>query len=367
MKIGDKVRFLSDVGGGTVNRFGKGNIVYVEDSDGFEIPMPLAECVVIDTDDYNIAKVDTIGRKEPKNVNKNVAAPKKPSYQDDGEEDKPITFKPKPEERKNGDKLTVLIAFVPVNIKEISSTRFEAYIVNDCNYYVNYSFMSGENSTWNLRSTGVVEPNTKVFLEEFGHEDLNSLERIAVQMFAYKEDKPFMMKPAVSVDLRIDTTKFYKLHTFKDSLFFDESALEYYVVKDDVVTRPLVVSADELKKAMYEKADADRPVRQPARSDKKTERDAIIEVDLHAAEILDSTAGLSAGDIKEYQLGIFRKTMDEHIKEKGRRIVFIHGKGEGILRNAIISELKHKYKSCIYQDASFQQYGFGATMVIIRN
>ena len=189
----------------------------------------------------------------------------------------------------------------------------------------------------------------------------------ALKFIDENQDKPFMMKPAVSVDLRIDTTKFYKLHTFKDSLFFDESALEYYVVKDDVVTRPLVVSADELKKAMYEKADADRPVHQPARSDKKTERDAIIEVDLHAAEILDSTAGLSAGDIKEYQLGIFRKTMDEHIKEKGRRIVFIHGKGEGILRNAIISELKHKYKSCIYQDASFQQYGFGATMVIIRN
>ncbi len=365
MKIGDRVRFLSDVGGGIVSKFGKGNIVYVEDADGFEIPMPLAECVVIETDDYNIAKVDTIGRKEDKKASKNAASPQKHTYSEEPEE-KPITFKPKPEERKDGDKLTVLIAFVPVNIKEISSTRFEAYIVNDCNYYVNYSFMAAENATWSLRSTGVIEPNTKVFLEEFGHQDLNELERIAVQMFAYKEGKPFMMKPAISVDIRVDTTKFYKLHTFKDSLFFDEPALEYYVVKDDVATRPLVVNADELKKAMYEKANADRPHKQPARSDKKAERDAIIEVDLHAAEILDSTAGMSAGDIKEYQMNVFRKTMEEHIKEKGRRIVFIHGKGEGILRSAIISELKHKYKSCTYQDASFQQYGFGATMVVIR-
>ena len=64
MKIGDKVRFLSDVGGGIVRKFEKGNVVLVEDEDGFEIPALISECVVIDTDDYNIAKVDTIGRKK---------------------------------------------------------------------------------------------------------------------------------------------------------------------------------------------------------------------------------------------------------------------------------------------------------------
>ena len=74
---------------------------------------------------------------------------------------------------------------------------------------------------------------------------------------------------------------------------------------------------------------------------------------------------MSAADIKEYQLGVFRKILAAHIKHKGQRIVFIHGKGEGVLRNAMIQELKHKYKNCSFQDASFQQYGFGATMVIV--
>ena len=63
---------------------------------------------------------------------------------------------------------------------------------------------------------------------------------------------------------------------------------------------------------------------------------------------------------------VFNKTMQEHIDEKGKRIVFIHGKGDGVLRKAIIDELKYRYKTCDYQDASFQQYGFGATMVTIR-
>ncbi len=54
MKIGDKVRFLSEVGGGVVTGFQGKDMVLVEDADGFDIPMPIKECVVIDTDDYNM-------------------------------------------------------------------------------------------------------------------------------------------------------------------------------------------------------------------------------------------------------------------------------------------------------------------------
>ena len=59
MKIGDKVRFLSEVGGGVVTRFQGKDMVLVRDEDGFDIPMPVRECVAVDTDDYNIAKVNT--------------------------------------------------------------------------------------------------------------------------------------------------------------------------------------------------------------------------------------------------------------------------------------------------------------------
>jgi hypothetical protein len=41
MKIGDKVRFLSEVGGGKVVGFQGKDIALVEDADGFEIPMQI--------------------------------------------------------------------------------------------------------------------------------------------------------------------------------------------------------------------------------------------------------------------------------------------------------------------------------------
>ena len=56
MKIGDKVRFLNEIGGGIVKGFRGKDIVLVEDADGFDIPMPMRECVVIDTDDYNMTR-----------------------------------------------------------------------------------------------------------------------------------------------------------------------------------------------------------------------------------------------------------------------------------------------------------------------
>ena len=99
---------------------------------------------------------------------------------------------------------------------------------------------------------------------------------------------------------------------------------------------------------------------------RKKAKDDIVVVDLHAAELLETTAGMSSGDILNYQLDVFRKTLEKHRMEKGIRIVFIHGKGEGVLRSAIVKELRYKYKNCPFQDASFREYGYGATQVTIK-
>ncbi len=64
MKVGDKVRFLNEVGGGIVAGFQGKNTVLVEDEDGFEIPMLITECVVIDTNDYNIPVKATDNRQQ---------------------------------------------------------------------------------------------------------------------------------------------------------------------------------------------------------------------------------------------------------------------------------------------------------------
>lgn len=352
MKIGDKVRFLNEIGGGIISGFQDKNIVLVEDEDGFQIPMRVNDVVVVDTDDYNI---------------KPFALTTTPKHTDEDYDpaDRPITFKAEPEERQGGDVLSVYLAFVPIDSKELTKTRFEAYIVNDSNYYITYTYLSAESAGWRLRSTGEVEPNTKLFVEEFGHEDLNEFERVSVQILAYKRKKTFIIKPAVDVQLRVDTVKFYKLHTFQVNDFFEELALIYPIIENDKPLHPLVVDAKKLKQEMARKVSDDkRQVHQPAR--KKRSKDEPVVVDLHANELLETTTGLSAADILNHQLDVFRKTMDEYKNNIGTKLIFIHGKGEGVLRHAIIHELNYRYKKCQYQDASFQEYGYGATQVTIK-
>lgn len=352
IKVGDKVRFLSEVGGGIVTGFVNNDKVKVEDEDGFEVPVLIRECVVIETDDYNL-------KRKPADTSKSGSKEAKPEAKVTAPQ---ITSRPV--ETREGEALNVLLAYVPVDSKAISTTPFEAYLVNDSNYYIYYNYLNAEGKAWNSRSHGLIEPNTKLFLEEFTKDSLNELEHVAVQLIAFKDSKTFTLKPAVSVELRIDTVKFYKLHTFRESVFFEDPSLVYDIVKDNQPAKQMYVSAQEIEEALLAKKNVDRPAATPIV--KKVIKNEVIEIDLHINELLDDTSNMSHKEILDYQLGKFREILEENKNKKGQKIVFIHGKGDGVLRKALLEELRYKYKTYQSQDASFKEYGFGATMVTIK-
>ena len=380
MKKDDKVRFLSEVGGGKVAGFKGTNIVLVEDEDGFEIPMPINEVVVVEQDDYAMGKMisakmdakkaaEERASTELKNDSRSI---KSILNQHDVEvdmnvdeydaADREITFQAPARERDGGNKLSAYLAFVPVDIKEITNTRFETYFVNDSNYFIQYTYLVAEGNAWTLKGCGEVEPNTKLFIEEFGRDVLNEMGHIAIQMVAYKKDKPFLLKPATDVQFRLDPVKFYKLHLFEENDFFETPALLFTIVENDEVARPLVIDSKRLKEQMYK----DEKIVANESKKKQKKDDGTVVIDLHADEVLETTAGMNSADILHYQMDVFKKTMAEYKNKKGQKIIFIHGKGEGVLRQAIVHELNYRYKSCSYQDASFQEYGYGATQVTIK-
>ena len=312
IKVGDKVRFLNSTGGGVVRSFKGKDQVLVEDEDGFEVPVLIRECVVVGDSEMQVHS----SRRSPL-----------PSV--------------------------------------IQGNGYETYFINDSNYYLFFNYMNRQNNSWISRYNGIVEPNTQIFLEEFGKEELNDLERICVQLIAFKKDKPYSLKNAISVELHLDTVKFYKQHCFMENDFFDEDAMVYPIVRQDIPEKELLISAAELQQAMQQKVHEDRRVPQTIVKKKVTDS-SILEVDLHITELLDNTNGLSNADMLDYQLEKFHEVLAKYAANKGQKIVFIHGKGDGVLRKAIEKELKTKYKQYYYQDASFREYGFGATMVTIK-
>lgn len=347
LKIGDKVRFLNSTGGGIVKRFINKDLVAVEEEDGFETPVLARECVVVEAVAGQTKQTSPSLIFNKQEANKTVVE----------------TPAPRVIETREGDKMNVFLAFLPLDPKSLQSTDYETFIVNDSNYFLQLNYLNKQGNDWKLRYTGTIEPNQKVFLEEFSKAELNDLERICIQFMAYKQGKSFALKNPVSVEHKLDTVKFYKLHSFRENEYFEENALLYSIVKNDIPERQIQVSAEDLEFAMKEKAHADRPRTQTI---VKKESNPILEIDLHINNLLDNTAGLSNADILQYQMDKFREVMNENLNFKGKKIVFIHGKGEGVLRKTLLDELRIKYKSCVFQDASFREYGFGATMVTIK-
>lgn len=394
MKIGDKVRFLSEVGGGVIAGFQGKDIVLVEDEDGFQIPTPVNQVVVDGGEDYSTPKnmpVKQSGMKEVLEEGRSVKSLLSVDTEDliqDVEEDiadKEISFRMKPEERKGGNKLSAYLACVPEDIKAITTTRFDTYLVNDSNYYLRFVYMVAEGNSWQVKAEGEVEPNMKCWIETFGRENLNSMEHVAMQLLAYKRDISFVKKPALDVELRIDGVKFYKLHTFRENDFFEVPALLYTLVEQDIPARPLVIDAKRMKEEMYKRELPNSTVqslgtlenayvrryddgrKQGMSVVNRRKGDEGVEViDLHADALLDTTVGMDAAAIREHQLSKFREVLAANAKHKGHRIVFIHGKGNGVLRQLIVHELQYRYKNYSYQDASFQEYGYGATQVTIK-
>jgi dsDNA-specific endonuclease/ATPase MutS2 len=88
------------------------------------------------------------------------------------------------------------------------------------------------------------------------------------------------------------------------------------------------------------------------------------EVDLHIGELIEETNGLSNFEMLNIQLERFEKELDEAIEKNMKKIVFIHGVGNGRLKQEITAILK-TIKGITFHDASYKEYGYGATQVNI--
>lgn len=362
VKIGDTVRFLSSTGGGRVVKI-DGQVAHVEEDDGFVTPVLVKELVVVAPAGDEKARRDIFGGTGQQRQADEAEARSKfvPTAVPEAPKPEPVVETP------GGDRLNVVLAYEAVELKHLSTTSFEAYLVNDSNYYLYFTYLSraDDEEGWTTRYAGLVEPNMQIFIEELTREQVGRLDRVAFQYVAFKRDRQFTLKAPVAVESRLDTTKFFKLHCFRENVYFDRPVITVEIVKDDIPQRTKLFNSVGLEEAMRSKVRADRrPVLK--RQAPTPKADAPLVVDLHIGELLDTTAGMSTADILNYQIDTFRRVMDENLRNRGRKIVFIHGKGEGILRQAIMKELNHRYKSTDVQNASFREYGYGATQVTIR-
>jgi len=349
IKAGDKVKFLNAVGGGVVKSVINKTMVSVEDYDGFEVPTLISELVVLDdANSMNAEKRQAKIRSNEKKSEKKEEAPVKKELP-----------KAEPKYVSGKDAPDFYMAFVPQDSNNPVDGELKVYMVNDSNNFVLYNYSHLKDKLYKSVESGKMNPNSKRYLESFSRFDLNELPDFQFQLVFFMEESSKLEAPLVKC-LRLNPVKFYRMNSYSKTRFFVQNAMIFPLLGPDMEAEMAKLTDTDLTQITLDKEE-------PKVEVKRTISPDLVEIDLHIHELLEDTRGLSNHEMLEVQLGRFRNELETAIANGTRKIVFIHGIGNGTLKQELRKELSTKYKKYYFQDASFKEYGFGATMVILKN
>lgn len=410
IKVGDTIRYLNASGGGVVKRIERG-VAWVEGPDGFELPTPIHECVVVDSRDTFVPayKPPVVKRQEPTaqqpKSSAPVATPATPEPVESAEQDlsfvAPLSKGPW-FDRSGGEQLQVHVAYLPVSYEHFGQSPYETYLINESNYHLLFTYSTTTTAGgYKLRSAGVLEPDMRVLVEEFDASEINDHAVSHFQFIAYKPERTYRSMPPVERQVRMDVVKLVKRHAFRENPFFDEDALVIPVLEayDGTQQAPAeeptpapnrsgalpqraiertaqaTVAQKGTQKASQKptkKASAkpqseskrpDTPVA-PQAAPAATEQ-TIEKVGLEAERILPNTTGMTPHEVLLYQLKNFRRELDKRLDRRGSKVVFIHGAGQGVLHQLIINRIEQDYPMVQYRDVTFDGFPMGAIEVTI--
>ncbi len=344
IRIGDKVKFLNDVGGGTVTGFVNKTTVNVMGEDDFIIPYPISQLV-------NMSENERIERNE---------IPQSQPEIEIKQEIQPVYRKEKLVKLPGKDSPDFYFCLVPDDGKNPLSGKTGLWLVNDSNFLVLYYYSHYTEGKFSLVKFGSVQPNSKADLESIDQSDITDLPDFVFRL-SYFTDEDETLHPEVVKKFKVKSTKFYRETSFQPNTFFNKHAMLLQITPNLQSVELDKLTDDDLQKIIHTKEVASEP-----KVKERTRPADIVEVDLHIQELLDNTAGLSNKEMLDIQLEKVESEMRAALNARVKRIVFIHGLGQGVLKQEVTKLLRTKFSKYYFQDASFKEYGYGATMVILR-
>ncbi len=363
VKEGDKVKFLNNVGGGVVVKLLKNNLVQVRTPDNFEFPVLMDELVVIEDINYNYGVPEAKDPHEKKRIVKPVIVPEPIP-----EPEEPLEIEPlENSNEKETDEISIYCGFVPKDEDKAVDCDLDFYIINDSNYQIYINMLLPVGNQYESKKRGSLEANTKEFIETFKRDELNQLSVITFQCMYYKFGK-FSIKKPQQFELKINPVRFFQSKYYKENDFFDEKAIVFTIYEESGMKEEVNnLTTKDIQKIIKQKEIISPKINQPQVFKKNIDPMTVTEeVDLHIQELVENEAGMSPKEILEVQMSVFERELFDAIDRKNKAVVFIHGVGNGTLKMEIRKALDTKYKHLRYQDASFQEYGYGATMVLLR-
>jgi hypothetical protein len=342
---GDRVKFLNDTGGGIITGIKDSRSAIVLIDDGFDVPVPLSELILVKKSDSNTSSAHEKFNESDERKNDFIEETKSPSAPDDEDD-----YESRLNER------NLFMAFVENSV----NNNVEAWLINDSSLHVLYVVYIRQDDIYVNLKTGLLEADTKVFIKDFTREEINSFFSLKVQALFFGKAISDPLPPSQK-EFPVDPSDLFAEGSFGINDFFNQKARIVPMISDAFEREMQLVSRQEIENIILKERESGKPAVQKVKIDPLVD-----EVDLHIEELVDDHSQLSGREVLELQMARFTTALEGAIRSKTRRIVFIHGVGNGKLKFEIRKTLDRKYPGLKYQDASFEEYGYGATMVIVR-
>lgn len=332
MNIGDKVRLLHSKEEGIITRFLKENVVEVEIEAGFKLPVLRRELAVV-------SKTETQFFKPAPAVADNKLKETKPTIKADK---------------------GLFLSFVPVNDKEVS-----VYLINNTDWDLPFALtLTTDRIHVGLLGGLIRGKSHQKSTLDLAIKDMDTWGSFSIRVL-YFNTGPFEERMPLFRKLRIRANT-WQNHKEKSPLIERESYL-YQLDSDETETvqaekpqpeQKLVIDANRLKESMMAQKSVET-------FPKTYERPASM-VDLHIEQLTKNHRTLNNAQMLELQMSTFLNKFEQAIASGMDEITFIHGVGNGVLRQEIQRRLSGHKNVAWFEDAQKEKFGYGATRIKIK-
>jgi DNA-nicking Smr family endonuclease len=326
LRIGDKVRFLNEVGEGVITRFKDKETVFVEMTDGFEIPYLCKHLVPIHTELILNPEVENIEMELETILSDSIYFIIEPDHE------------------------------MPALVSD-----YKFYLFNSSSYNVSFSYSVKDDVYFQTLKHGELGAYQKVFLKQvkknfFKEYVYHKVECLFYKNMHYKSQIPLAEILYINDKIMSQST-LIQHNEFKFPVYA-------YILKENFLDKEVIERAFNIEDLMRLKAIKEFKQPQKKSVAKQKIKDLTKEIDLHIEQLIDSHSGLTNSEILSIQLERFEKEIQYCLSNGIKKLIVIHGVGNGKLKQEIVSILK-TIDDITYYDASYKNYGYGATEIMI--
>jgi len=259
-------------------------------------------------------------------------------------------------DRKSED---IYLAFVPHDQKWLITGQLDVFLINNSTYDVLYNIFSKTPlGHYDGVDYGSIFPDSKLLLDTINREQLTHWTEGYMQFLFHKQQARFVLPPFNS-EFRVEGKKFFKEGNYREHPMIQGKGIVVKVLSLTGHFQPELQALASEPEAQDHGSENAKPL---IMKYQVAPGEAV--VDLHIHELVDDPSNLEKSEILEFQKSFFLKCLDNAIVNHFLKVIFIHGVGNGVLRNNLMEMLK-KQEGITFLDAPMAKYGVGALEVRI--